>query len=165
VLMMKSEKTSPDIIMEDTEALKPDVAAGYLEPMTDDLEDWSDWEHFFEDVKEGVTGEDGELYGVPISTDVRGLWYNKKAMEDVGIDVPWEPETWDDVLDAAKVLKDEVEVPFWANSSKAAGEGTKMQTFLPLLYGTGDKLYDEDEQKWIVDSDGFLDALNFIDAI
>lgn len=165
ILMMKSEKTAPDIVMEDTEALKPDAAAGYLEPMTEELEDWSDWEHFYDPVKEGVTGNDGELYGIPISTDVRGLWYNKNVLENAGIEVPWEPETWDDVLDAAKAIKDDVEVPFWINSGKAMGEGTTMQTFLPLLYGTGSKLYDEEDEKWIVESDGFLDTLKFIDEV
>src|SRR5699024_11833339 len=76
--------------------------------------------------------EDEELYGVPISTDVRGLWYNKKAFENAGIDTPWEPENWDEVLEAVNAIKDDVEVPFWANSGKAMGEGTTMQTFLPL---------------------------------
>lgn len=165
VLMMKEEKTAPDIVMEDTEELKPDAAADYLEPMTDELEDWDDWDQFYDPVKEGVTGNDGELYGVPISTDVRGLWYNKNVLEDAGIETPWEPETWDDVLEAAMAIKDDVEVPFWANSAKAAGEGTTMQTFLPLLYGTGEEIYDEDDDKWVAESDGFLDTLNFIDDI
>ncbi|HLR40781.1 MAG TPA: extracellular solute-binding protein [Virgibacillus sp.] len=165
VLMMKSDKTSPDIVMEDSEALKPDAAADYLEPLTEDLEDWDEWDQFFDPVKEGVTGEDEELYGVPISTDVRGLWYNKKAFENAGIDTPWEPENWDEVLEAANAIKDDVEVPFWANSGKAMGEGTTMQTFLPLLYGTEDDLYDEDKEEWIVESDGFLKSLEFLDSV
>ncbi|HLR08684.1 MAG TPA: extracellular solute-binding protein [Bacillota bacterium] len=165
VLMMKSDKTSPDIVMEDTEQLKPDAEAGYLEPITDELEDWSDWDQFYESVKEGVTGNDGELYGIPISTDVRGLWYNKNILENAGIEMPWEPETWDDVLSAAEAIKDDVEVPFWINSGKAMGEGTTMQTFLPLLYGTGSELYDEEDDKWIVESEGFLDTLKFIEHV
>src|SRR5699024_3365559 len=165
VLMMKSDKTSPDIVMEDSEQLKPDAAADYLEPITDDLEDWSDWDDFFDNVKDGVTGEDGEYYGVPISTDVRGLWYNKKALESAGIDTPWEPENWNEVLETADAIKDEVEVPFWGNSGKAMGEATTMQTFLPLLYGTDSDLYDEDSEKWVVESQGFLDSLKFIDNV
>src|SRR5699024_4042146 len=163
--MMKSDKTSPDIVMEDTEQLKPDAEAGYLEPITDELEDWSDWDQFYESVKEGVTGNDGELYGIPISTDVRGLWYNKNILENAGIEMPWEPETWDDVLSPAEAIKDDVEVPFWINSGKAIGEGTTMQTFLPLLYGTGSELYDEEDDKWIVESEGFLDTLKFIEHV
>ncbi|WP_246570145.1 extracellular solute-binding protein [Lentibacillus saliphilus] len=165
ILMMKSEKTAPDIVMEDSYQIKPDSAAGYLEPITDKVNAWSDWDQFFEPVKDGVTGKGGEIYGVPISTDVRGLWYNKKVFEEAGIDVPWQPATWEEVLDAAEKIKNQVEVPFWLNSGKAMGEGTTMQTFLVLLNGTDSKLYDEEKEKWIVKSDGFLKSLEFIDQI
>ncbi|PXY51720.1 ABC transporter substrate-binding protein, partial [Virgibacillus profundi] len=100
-----------------------------------------------------------------ISTDVRGLWYNKTVFEEAGLGVPWNPKSWDEVLDAAKTIKDDVEVPIWMNSGKAMGEGTTMQTFLMLLYGTDSNLYNEDTGKWIVESEGFLDSLKFIDAV
>src|SRR5699024_2155764 len=38
-------------------------------------------------------------------------------------------------------------------------------TFLPLLYGTDSDLYDEDSEKWVVESQGFLDSLKFIDNV
>src|SRR5699024_12362455 len=91
--------------------------------------------------------EDEELYGVPISTDVRGLWYNKKAFENDGIDTPWEPENWDEVLEDTNAIKDDVEVPFWANSGKAMGGGTTMQTILPLIYETEEDSYEENIEK------------------
>ncbi|WP_237473912.1 extracellular solute-binding protein [Virgibacillus halodenitrificans] len=165
ILMMKSEDTAPDIVMEDSEGLKADAAAGYLEPITEEVKNWDDWKHFYDPVKSGVKGEDGDTYGVPISTDVRGLWYNKTVFEEAGLDVPWNPKSWDEVLDAAKTIKDDVEVPIWMNSGKAMGEGTTMQTFLMLLYGTDSNLYNEDTGKWIVESEGFLDSLKFIDAV
>lgn len=165
VLMMKSEETAPDIVMEDSFQIKADSAAGYLEPLTEEVNNWDDWKQFYDPVKEGVTGADDEVYGVPISTDVRGLWYNKKVFEEAGLDVPWKPESWEDVLSAAGAIKDQVEVPMWMNSGKAMGEGTTMQTFLPLLYGTGSKLYDEESEKWLVKSEGFQDALQFVEKI
>src|SRR5699024_4592447 len=165
VLMMKSEETAPDIVMEDSFQIKADSAAGYLEPLTEEVNNWDDWKQFYDPVKEGVTGADEEVYGVPISTDVRGLWYNKKVFEEAGLDVPWKPESWEDVLSAAGAIKDQVEVPMWMNSGKAMGEGTTMQTFLPLLYGTGSKLYDEESEKWLVKSEGFQDALQFVEKI
>ncbi|TQS74269.1 extracellular solute-binding protein [Ornithinibacillus gellani] len=165
ILMMRSADTAPDIVMEDSEGLKPNAAAGYLAPITDKLEEWEDWDHFYEAVKDGVTGEDGEFYGVPISTDVRGLWYNKTVLEKAGIETPWNPESWDDVLAAAEAIKDDVEVPIWMNSGKAMGEGTTMQTFLMLLNGTDSDLYNEDTGKWVVSSEGFLDSLKFIDHV
>ncbi|CQR48486.1 Multiple sugar-binding protein precursor [Paraliobacillus sp. PM-2] len=165
ILMMKSDDTAPDIVMEDSEGLKADAAAGYLEPITSKVENWEDWKHFYDPVKNGVKGEDGKTYGVPISTDVRGLWYNKTVFKEAGLDVPWNPKTWDDVLEAAKTIKDDVKVPIWMNSGKAMGEGTTMQTFLMLLYGTDSKLYNDETGKWVLGSEGFLDSLEFIDEV
>src|SRR5699024_10944823 len=102
---------------------------------------------------------------VPISTDVRGVWDNKKAFGNAGIDATWEPENWGEVQGAANVIKDDVEMPLWAKSGKAMGERTIMQIFLPLLYGTEDDLYDEDKEEWIVESDGFLKSLEFLDSV
>lgn len=165
VLMMKSKDTAPDIIQEDSYQVKADAEAGYLQSISDRVNNWSDWDKFYDSVKTGVTGGDGKVYGVPFSTDVRGLWYNKKVFEKVGISTPWEPENWEEVIDAAKKLKGEVEVPFWLNSGKAMGEATTMQSFLMLLTGTGSKLYDEDSGKWVIQSDGFVDSLKFVDTI
>lgn len=162
ILMMKTEDTAPDIVMEDSNDIHADSTAGYLEPLTDDVNNWDDWDQFYDQVKDGMKGEGDNTYGVPVSTDVRGLWYNKKVLAKAGIDVPWEPKTWDDVLDAAKKLKGKVEVPIWLNAGKAMGEGTTMQTFLVLLNGTDNDLYDEDSDKWVVKSDGFLNSLNFV---
>lgn len=165
ILMMKSEDTAPDIVMEDSNNIHADSEAGYLEPLTDDVNKWDDWDNFFDNVKEGMKGKNDDIYGIPITTDVRGLWYNKKQFQKAGIDVPWEPKTWNDVLDAAQKLKGKVEVPMWMSSAKSMGEGTTMQTFLMLLYGTDNNLYDKDKDKWVVSSDGFKDSLKFIDDI
>ena len=41
-----------------------------------------------------------------------------------------------------------------------------MQGFEMLLYGTSDDpLYDDDQQKWVVGSQGFKDALNFVKTV
>ena len=42
---------------------------------------------------------------------------------------------------------------------KATGEATSMQTYEMLLYGTGERLYDDASGKWITKSQGILDAL------
>jgi multiple sugar transport system substrate-binding protein len=166
-LMVKSGETAPDVVTEDTFMINSDALAKNIEPLDSYIDGWDDWNNFNETVKQGVTAGDGKIYGVPYSTDTRGLWYNTNLFEKAGLPVPWEPKSWDDVLDAAKTLKEKVPevVPFWANSGKATGEATSMQTFEMLLYGTEDELYDFDSEKWIVKSQGFLDSLKFIDEI
>ena len=55
-------------------------------------------------------------------------------------------------------------VPFWCNSGVATGEATSMQTYEMLLYGTGERLI-TDDGKWITDSQGIKDSLQFISDI
>ena len=43
------------------------------------------------------------------------------------------------------------------------GEATTMQTFLMLLYGTDEKLFEDG--KWVVESKGIMDTLNFIKTL
>lgn len=166
-LLLQSENTAPDIVTEDTFMVNSDASAGYLEPLDDRIEGWSEWGNFTENVKNGVLAEDGKTYGVPYNTDSRGLWYNKELLEQAGISVPWEPKTWDDIIAAATAVKENLPevIPFWMNSGKATGEATSMQTFEMLLYGTEDPLYDSETQKWIVKSDGLLNTFTFIDSI
>ncbi|HET7628231.1 MAG TPA: extracellular solute-binding protein [Bacillales bacterium] len=166
-LMLQSEETTPDVITEDTYLINSDAAAGYLAPIEDRVKKWDGWDHFIKKVKQGVTASDGKIYGVPYSTDTRGLWYDVNLFEKAGLPVPWHPKNWQDVLNAAQKIKQSFPdvIPFWMNSGKATGEATTMQTFEMLLYGTNNTLYDEESGKWIVKSPGFLDSLKFIDTI
>ncbi|MBO9129437.1 ABC transporter substrate-binding protein [Bacillus sp. 165] len=167
-LMLKSKNTAPDIVTEDTFMVNSDASAGYLEPLDDEVKEWDEWSQFTENVKNGVIAQDGKVYGVPYNTDSRGLWYNKALFKQAGLPVPWEPKTWDDILLAAKTIKEKLPsdvIPLWMNSGKATGEATSMQTFEMLLYGTKTPLYDNEAKKWIVKSDGLLHTFQFIDAV
>lgn len=95
--------------------------------------------------EKGVTASDGKVYGVPYNTDSRGLWYNKEIFKRAGLPEDWRPKNWDEVLDAARTIKEKEPdvVPIWMNMGKATGEATSMQTYEMLLYGTGERLYDD----------------------
>lgn len=166
-LMMQSEETSPDVAVEDTFILNSDVNAGYLESMDDIVNKWEDWNSIEETVKQGVTAEDGKIYGVPFSTDVQGLWYNKKLFEQAGLPVPFEPTSWEEVLKAAETVKDNNSetIPLFLYATKSNGEATAMRTFQQLYFGTGSELYDWDAGKWIVDEQALLDTFTFIDQV
>lgn len=168
-LALKSKDTAPDIVTEDTFILNSDASAGYLEPLDDRLKEWEDWSNgsFIEAMKKGVTASDGKVYGVPYNTDSRGLWYNKEIFKQAGLPEDWQPKNWEDVLNAARTIKSKQPdiVPIWMNMGKATGEATSMQTYEMLLYGTGERLYDNEGGKWIVKSQGILDALTFIETV
>ncbi len=52
---------------------------------------------------------DGALYALPTEFNIEGFWYNKDILEQNGIE---EPETWDDLVDAASTLNDAGVQPF-----------------------------------------------------
>lgn len=166
-LMLQSKQTTPDVVMEDTYLINSDAAAGYLSPLGDKVKKWSGWNHIIGKVKKGVTASDGKIYGVPYSTDTRGLWYDTQLFKKAGLPVPWHPKNWKDVIAAAQTIKKKFPkvTPFWMNSGKATGEATTMQTFEMLLYGTKNTLYDKKTNKWVVKSPGILDSFKFINTI
>jgi multiple sugar transport system substrate-binding protein len=170
-LMMRSPSTAPDLVYEDTALINSDIAGGYLKPLDAYTAQWADWSHYADAAKGAVTGaSDSKVYGVPDNTDTRGIWYNKQLFAKAGISVPWQPKTWDDVLDAARKVKAKLPdvTPMNIYTGTAGGEASSMQGFEMLLYGTpaGDKsLYDASRKKWVVGSQGFKDALSFVHTV
>lgn len=168
-LAMQSPDTTPDIVTEDTFILPSDANAGYLTDLSSNLTNYVDWNNgnFVDALKEGYKGQDGKVYAIPYTTDVRGIWYNKQIFKESGLGEQFVPKSWEDVLNAARQIKkakgNDV-IPFWLNSGKATGEATSMQTYEMLLYGTGERLLDKDG-KWIVNSPGILNTLKFIDTV
>ncbi len=165
---MQNPSTSPDLFFEDTFQLNTDVAAGYVADLTDYVAGWDEWDSsIIEAMKEGTKGSDGKTYAVPVSTDVRGLWYNKDVFEEAGLGRDWQPKSWQDILDACAAIKsncaDDV-VPIWFASSNTEAEATSMNTFEMLLYGTGETLVDEDSGIWNISGQGITDSLNFIET-
>ncbi|MCR2826019.1 extracellular solute-binding protein, partial [Microbacterium sp. zg.Y909] len=168
-LSLGSPDTAPDVFYEDTFNVRSDVEAGYLLNLDEYLAGWDEWEMFDEAAKTAGQGEDGSVYALPLGTDTRVIWYNKNVLDAAGVEVPWQPESWDDILDAAAKIKASQPdvVPFNMYAGTGTGEGTVMQSFYQLLYGTGDGtgLYDDEEGKWVVESQGFVDALTFLETL
>ncbi|MFE9019515.1 extracellular solute-binding protein [Streptomyces sp. NPDC007808] len=169
--MMRSPKTAPDLVYEDTFLINSDITSGYLKPLDPYLAKWKDWGRFIDTAKAAAKGEDGRTYGVPDGTDTRGLWFSKDVFAKAGLPADWQPRTWEDVLDAARAVKEKVPdaIPLNIYTGKPVGEAATMQTFEMLLYGTNDgtsdPLYDKGSKKWIAGSQGFEDALAFVETV
>ncbi|MFF8570520.1 extracellular solute-binding protein [Streptomyces sp. NPDC015408] len=169
--MLRSPKTAPDLVYEDTFLINSDITSGYLKPLDPYLEKWKDWDQFIDTAKAATAGEDGKTYGVPDGTDTRGLWFSKDVFAKAGLPVDWQPKTWAEVLDAARAIKEKVPgiTPINVYTGKPAGEAATMQGFEMLLYGTNDgstdPLYDKDGKKWITAGKGFEDSLAFVESV
>ncbi|MDZ4046473.1 MAG: extracellular solute-binding protein [Rhodoglobus sp.] len=169
-LSHRSAETAPDIFYEDTTALRSDAEAGFLLNLDDYVADWEDWDQFDEAAKAAGAGDDGSIYAVSLGTDTRAIWYRESVFEAAGLPVPWEPQSWQDILDAAAAIKASQPdvVPFNLYAGTGTGEGSNMQGFYELLYGTelgGDALYDSETSKWVTGSQGFIDSLEFLDTL
>ncbi len=166
-LMNGSPDTAPDVIYEDTFQVRSDAAAGYLLPMDDYVNGWQDWSQFPDNAKQAGAGDDGKIYGVSMGSDTRGIYYRKDIFKKAGLPEEWQPKTWDDILSAARAIKDKVPdvTPLNIYTSKAAGEATTMQGFEMLLYGTNNQLNDPTSGKWLTKSPGFTDSLTFLSTV
>lgn len=168
-LLMSSPRTSPDLVYEDSFILLSDVGAGYLQPITDLVEGFAHWDDIAEASKEAVSGEDGEIYGVPITTDTRAIWFHKEVFAEAGLPEDWQPGSWEDILEAARAIRDSGSeaTPFFMFAGTPQGEKASMQGFEMLLYGTAEEgwLYDRDSEKWVIGSAGFIDALTFLKTL
>ncbi|KFF99663.1 sugar ABC transporter substrate-binding protein [Streptomyces scabiei] len=173
--MLRSPKTAPDLVYEDTFLINSDITSGYLKPLDDYLADWKDWDQFIDTARTAAKAEDGKTYGIPDGTDTRGLWFDKAIFEKAGLPADWQPKNWADILSAARTIKDKVPdvIPLNLYTGKPAGEAATMQGFEMLLYGTqdataagaSDPLYDEKSKKWKAGTQGFKDALTFVETV
>ncbi|MER5974482.1 extracellular solute-binding protein [Streptomyces sp. NPDC002055] len=166
--MMRSSRTAPDLVYEDTFRVRSDIEAGHLRPLDRYLTRWPEWDRFAATARRAARGGDGRTYGVPTGTDTRGLWFNRKIFARAGLPRDWRPSDWDDILDAARTIKRKVPgvIPLNVYTGKGPGEAAVMQGFEMLLYGTGeDPLYDPRAKKWVTGGKGFRDALGFIRTV
>ena len=166
-LMMRSPRTSPDVVYEDTFLINSDITAGYLQPLDAQLQKWSEWDQFQDIAKGAAKAADGKTYGIPDGTDTRALWFNKQLLTQAGLPEAWAPTSWDDVLAACREIKGKLPAvtPINVYAGKAAGEASSMQGFEMIFYGTGSTLYDAKSGKWSVGSPEFRDALTFLKTL
>lgn len=76
-----------------------------LEPLDSYIEkEGADYKANFYDTLWNYNALDGETYGVPIGFTTHALFYNKDIFAEAGIDEPTNDWTWDDVIEASKVI-------------------------------------------------------------
>lgn len=145
------------------------VEAGLVQPLTeiagDDVLDWDGWSQIPEGLQ-SILGFEGQVYGIASGTDARVIWYRTDLFEAAGIEVPWQPSTWEEVLDAARALKESgIEAPLQLNAGTSMGEATTMQGYLMALLGAGHHIYDFETGNWIIRSPQILQTLELYNTI
>ncbi|WP_217181646.1 extracellular solute-binding protein [Streptomyces sp. AC495_CC817] len=79
---------------------------GQLTDVTAEMKELGYTDKFNPIVLDGVTGDDGKIYGFPRQAYAMGLHYNRDLFEQAGLDPDQPPTTWDEVREAAKKIHD-----------------------------------------------------------
>jgi multiple sugar transport system substrate-binding protein len=129
----------------------------------DKVDAWDGWKQV-PDAVQALGKFDGKRYGVPVGTDGRVLFFNKKLFAQAGLPADWQPKSWDDIVSAGQKLKALPGVtPIQLNAGTVMTEATSMQGVLPLLVGTGKTIYDNG--KWLGSSQNVKDVLGLYQRI
>jgi multiple sugar transport system substrate-binding protein len=145
----------PDVFSPDGPWVGEFAQAGFLKPLEEvvgaEVNDWDGWSQIPKPVA-GIVEFEGKRYGIPVGTDGRVLFFNKRLLARAGLPTDWQPNSWDELVAAARQLKARLPgvTPVQINAGTAMGEATTAQGFIPLLYGTGKNL--TDGGKWLGDT-------------
>lgn len=137
----------PDIAILDS----PDHASYVEMGIFEDITGKFDVSSYYEGTVNSCT-VDGKLYGVPFGVNCLALYYNEEMLQAAGCKVP---ETWDELMEAAKALTSD-NVTGLAFCSVQNEEGTF--NFSPWLWSTGATSYD-------MNNENGIRALTFIQSL
>ncbi|SDD96318.1 multiple sugar transport system substrate-binding protein [Paenibacillus sp. UNCCL117] len=90
----------PDIVMIDGPDHQAFASAGVLADITEEVKAWGEADKYFE-APWDATMYQGKNYGVPVSNNNLGLFYNADLLKEAGVEPP---KTWDELKTAAKKL-------------------------------------------------------------
>ena len=140
--------------------------AGFIKPLRQvvgpSYANWAGWKQIPKAVQANAS-YNGVHYGLPSGTDGRVIYYNKTIFRSAGLPQRWQPRSWAEILAAARRIKSRVAgvTPIQLNAGTAMGEATTMQGFLPLLVGTGKRIYDPQTRRWQGNTRNVRAVLNF----
>jgi multiple sugar transport system substrate-binding protein len=141
------------------------AASGYLLDLTDRLNEWPDWQRFYQRLRDEAVQPDGRIYYVPREATIMQLWYRKDILEDQGISTE-QPRSWQELLERGRQGKQAVGTPtVLFPAGKQWGGGTFGEGFIHLMLGTDSQLYDTQQKKWIVRSPGLTSTLKFYEQL
>ncbi|SFL33746.1 multiple sugar transport system substrate-binding protein [Gracilibacillus orientalis] len=93
--------TLPDIVISDTVNNVSMASMGILADITDKLDEWGNKDKFLDGPMDSTVYQD-KNYGLPLTTNALGLFYNKQLLEESGIEEP--PTTWEELEEVAASL-------------------------------------------------------------
>lgn len=91
-----------DVILREIETIQRRAKNNEVKDLNEYIDDEFK-QQFYSHTWEAVEYE-GKAYAIPVNTDTRLLFYNKKAFEEAGLDSEKPPETWEELERYARLL-------------------------------------------------------------
>lgn len=166
LLLDFSADVGPDVFSISSESIPEFVESELIMSLDDLVADWADWENFPQGMQD-MPSMNGSVYAIMYNTDTRVLFYRIDVLEAAGIEMPFEPSSWDEIFVAAAAIQENVPdvIPMEVESGTIWGEGTTMDGFFMVFRGAGGVLLDPADGKWIVESPALLEAFTFYETM
>ena len=142
-LELQADKTDIDVMLLDFLTLPKYVEAGYVEPLDAYFDGSATFneEDFIPTFIDSCKGEDGQLYAVPLYQDCSILILRGDLFEKYDLKIP---ETFDDLMECAKVIDEGEEGVAGIAMRGARGMGVSEWTWPSILCGFGGSYYTDD---------------------
>jgi len=106
---------------------------------------------------------DGQTYGIPTNNETMAFVYNAGIFEEAGLDPDDPPETWDEVVEYSKQIRDETGKAGYGMVARVNAGNTPFR-FMPQIWAEGGGALDEAEpnptyDEIQIDSEGTRKAL------
>jgi multiple sugar transport system substrate-binding protein len=107
---------------------------------------------------------DGTHYGVAVGINTYALLFDRTLMQKAGLSQDWNPKNWNEILEAARAIK-KVSPDSWpifliTGTAQGASSVTNGPALL-LAASSEPTIYDAKTHKWVVDSKGIREVLDF----
>jgi len=142
------------------------IASEYSADITDALKKYDLYDQINPAILSAITNEKGQVVAYPTSASVMGLLVNVDLMEQAGLmeadGTPMQPETWDEVVEFAKKIKEKTGTPGFIMPT-ANNSGGWLFTCLAWSFGV-DFMEKNSDGKWIAtfNTPEAVEALQFV---
>lgn len=135
--------------------------AGYLLPITAQIEAWDGYDHLFEVAKELARSPDGEIYIVPTLLGIQQIYYRRDILEAAGISTD-QPHSWEELIDRAREIKDKTgKFALLFPAGVSWGQGAFNEGFQHLIVGSSTPELTTEDGKLNLRSEGVREVFEF----
>ena len=153
-LTLAAAGTPPAAAYMGSRVLKQLSAAGQIVPITLTEEELKTYEPSVI----STVQFDGQVWGLPRAFSTKALYWNKDLFKEAGLDMPKGPQTFEDMLTAAKAIKEKTKAAGFG--MPAADMDNTFHEFLNFLYSNGGQVVDADGNV-VFDSPANVETLKF----